>query len=163
MELTEISPKLSFHDQIKPWFDELVTILGIHQISLETNTAPTEREDFYKKLITGKEEDIVSMNRASSSMYFIKSILVDYTTELKSRLKKPPLKLALDYSDEKVLVWAEVEDDDDGTEDALILAEAKVNSKYYTKGFNISSTIVEKSDGLTVPPHYKSIIVDGRS
>ena len=61
-------------------------------------------------------------------------------------------------SDSKILVWAVVDDNDEKTEDALIIAEAKVNGKYYEKGFYLNSTIIEKSDNLSVPPHYQKII-----
>ena len=56
-----------------------------------------------------------------------------------------------------VLVWAEINDDDEQMEDKLILSEAKINAKYHLYGFDMESTIVETSDKLPVPNHYRSL------
>ena len=58
-------------------------------------------------------------------------------------------------SNSKLLVWSEIEDNDEDMEDALLIAEAKVNGKYQKDGFYINSTIVEKSDNLSIPNHYQ--------
>lgn len=103
------------------------------------------------------EEKAMSDIRESSSKFFIQSILKDYLQELKAHRRKP-LKLAMALSDSKILVWAVINDNDEQTEDALLISEAKVNGKYYERGFYLNSTIVEKSDCLKTPPHYQTII-----
>jgi len=95
--------------------------------------------------------------RESTSMNFIKELMVDYMKELQTH-NKLPLKLAVALSDSKIIVWAEVDDNDEETEDALLLTEAKINSKYFQYGFYINSTILEKSDNLSIPPHFQTII-----
>ena len=65
--------------------------------------------------------------------------------EIKDRDIKP-IKLAFDYSDSKVLVWAEI--DNESFEDQLILSQAKINAKFSSEGFCISTTIVEKERWL---------------
>ncbi len=90
-------------------------------------------------------------------MYFISNIIRDYLQELKNHDSKP-IKLAMGLSDSKILVWSVINDNDEQTEDTLLLAEAKVNGKYQSKGFYINSTILERSDSLETPPHYQSII-----
>ncbi|MEJ0105202.1 MAG: hypothetical protein WDO19_22755 [Bacteroidota bacterium] len=90
-------------------------------------------------------------------MYYIANIINDYLKELKS-YNSNPLKLAMGLSDSKILVWSVIKDNDDDTEDALLLAEAKVNGKYHQHGFYLNSTIIEESDKLPTPPHYQSII-----
>lgn len=144
-------------DNVRQWFEDLIENLRIHQVSLETNTATKEREDFYKTLMEGSETDINSLSRTQSSMHFIKRVVIDYFDEL-YKYNKKPLKLALDFSDAKVLVWAEVTDEDEEAEDALLLTEAKVNAKFFSHGFHVSSTIVEKSDNVPVPPHYNKFL-----
>lgn len=69
-----------------------------------------------------------------------------------------PLKLALGLSESKILVWSEIKDDDEETEDALLLIEAKINGKYRPFGFYVNSTIIEESDRISIPPHYQTII-----
>ena len=148
---------LEANEKIRNWFDSLVGNLLADQLSIETNTASEEKNSLYNVLINGEEFEVQNMVRVASSMHFIKHLILDYLNELKNKNKKP-LKLALDFSDAKVLVWAEIKDNDEETEDALILAEAKVNAKYSDYGFHLTSTIVEKCDKLKVPPHYKKLI-----
>jgi len=73
-----------------------------------------------------------------------------------------PQKLAFDFSDAKILVWAQIKTEDVSTEDALILSEAEANSKYSDNGFYISSTIVEECDNLPIPSHYHEVKINGR-
>lgn len=146
----------SINDRVKFWFENMIAHLKVDQVLLETNVASTEQKDFFDKLIFGEEADIHALGRVQSSMYFIKSLIQDYVTELNQREAKP-LKLALDLSEAKIFVWATINDNDDKTEDALILSEAKINAKYSEYGFHISSTVVELSDKIQIPPHYQTI------
>lgn len=137
----------------KDWFDKVVGDLRTDQLCLETGIADQESRTVYKALITGEETSLHSMLRSSSSFYFTKSILIEYLKNLEIK-KDEPFKLSFDYTDAKVLVWAEIEDDDEVMEDRLIIAQAKTNAKFYEYGFSISTTIVEKGDRITKPPHY---------
>jgi len=83
--------------------------------------------------------------RKTSSAFFIKNLVDSYFMELGER-KARPNRVALELSNSKVLVWAEIENDDEFTEDALILSAAKVNYAFSTFGFHISTTIVEVDD-----------------
>ncbi len=157
MELTSnIIGKKDFNEKVKIFFDELVERIRVDQLMMETKTTSKEKHTIYKSLILGEETELAAMSRAASSMHFIKNLLLDYITEL-HHYKRRPVKLALDLSDAKVLVWAEIEDGDEKTEDALILSEAKANAKYATYGFHITSTIVEKSDKMEIPSHYQNL------
>ena len=70
-------------------------------------------------------------------------------------LKDLPEKLAFDYNDNEVLIWAEVKDDDEAFQRLLIRAEARVSSKYYKFGYSLESMIMEASDNYPIPPHYQ--------
>jgi len=144
--------------RMRAWFDDLIGKLRADEVLLENNMATEGQKQFYNTLISGSENEIHASARNSSSLYFIKNLVFDYFNDLKA-YNSHPLKLALDLSDAKILVWAEVDDDDEATEDALILAEAKANAKYSDYGFHISSTIIEKSDRLPVPPHYHQLLL----
>lgn len=140
---------------MRDWFESFISSLTVDQMMMATDTAPKETTDFYKMLVYNKPE-IHSLARNTSSMYFLENILTDYLKELKSFGSKP-ISLAFDFSDAKILVWAQIKNDDEKTEDALILSEAKANAKYSENGFYISSTIVEEADNVQIPGHYKQV------
>ena len=98
------------------------------------------------------------VSKKTSSAFFIKNLIDSYFIELGERRARPN-RVALELSNSKVLVLAEIENDDELTEDALILAAAKVNYAFSTFGFHISSTIVEVGDKLNVPKHYKEVFL----
>ena len=98
------------------------------------------------------------VSKKTSSAFFIKNLIDSYFIELGERRARPN-RVALELSNSKVLVWAEIENDDELTEDALILSAAKVNYAFSTFGFHISSTIVEVGDKLNVPKHYKEVFL----
>lgn len=144
-------------DRLDSWFSNFIDQLKVDHFLLQTKTASKEKESFYKALMEGDDNAFIGRARHLSSELFIKMIIVDYLTELRSKSLKP-LKLALGLTESKILVWSVVNDDDNETEDALLLAEAATNNKYFEHGFYISSTILEKSDDLPVPSHYLTII-----
>jgi hypothetical protein len=153
------STTLQSEKALTAWFEKTISGLDVDQMMIETNTASTETKKFYNMMTNGNADEINHMARNSSTIYFIGNLLEKYMNELVS-FKSLPLDLAFDLSDAKILVWAKIKDDDDATEDALLLAEARANASFSEHGFFISSTIVEQSDNLSVPPHYKQITIN---
>lgn len=152
------TPKDSLNPEaINSWFTELIDDIKTDHFLFSQDVTTPEKRKFYTDLISGNTEATLSTIRTASSMYFISNIIKDYLQELKTAQKRP-LKLAMGLSDSKLLVWAVVKDNDEKTEDTLLIAEAKVNGKYQEKGFYLSSTIVEESDNIPTPPHYQPII-----
>lgn len=139
------------------WFGEIIHQIKTHQLQLETNTASKEIEDFYESLFKGDEIKVLNKTREQSTQYFVKKIVELYIQELRSRKLKIN-KLALSTSDERVLVWVEIPDDDFESEKQLILAQSVANSAFHEYGFHIESMIVEETDELDVPAQYFSII-----
>lgn len=133
------------------WFDELIATLRAHQIQLETQTADRELKKFYETVFGGSMDELAHLGKVGAQKHFIPRIIVDYLNLLS---KNQPLKLAFDFSDSEVLVWAEIKDSDEEMERALLKAEAHINSKYHTYGFDMETTIVESSDSLAIPNHY---------
>lgn len=142
---------------INLWFEHIVDHIRADHFMYTTGAVTPEKKEFYDDVILGTGEKAMADIRESSSKFFIRSILTDYLQELKIHRRKP-LQLAMALSDSKILVWAVINDNDEETEDALLISEAKVNGKYYEKGFYLNSTIIEKSDRLATPPHYLNII-----
>jgi HEPN domain-containing protein len=139
------------------WFSDFISHLNADRFMLATNTASADTKKFYEAFINEDEVTMSKLVRQQTSISFIKRLIYDYLKELKQR--KTPLRLAFSLSDSKILVWAEIENDDDVAEDALLLTEAKINAAYSEYGFYVDSTILEKRDAMTtLPPHFKSII-----
>lgn len=138
------------------WFDQLVNDIRVDE-QLYANDLLTEpKKKMYNDLMTGNVEEMVKSLNENASKYYISNLLNDYITEIKQS-KNNFKQIGLELSNKKILVWAELIDDDIATEKKLILAQAKVNAKYSEFGFSISSTIIEESDGLIIPSHYKLI------
>lgn len=138
------------------WFETFIGYLKADHFILTSGVASEDKRNMYKALIFNDEIELAKNTRKMSTKLFIKSLVKDYLTEL-SVQKNLPLKLAFGLSDSKILVWSEIEDNNEQMEDALLIAEAKVNGKYHNQGFYINSTIIEKSDNLSIPPHYQKI------
>lgn len=145
------------NDQMRAWFDRFMHHLKVDHLALETNTASSEKQDFYQRMATADATDLALTSRIQSSRHFLGQLILSYISELKQRHVEP-LQLAMDFSDASVLVWAEIDDDNELMEDQLRLAQAKINAQYSQYGFYLSSTIVEHSDCLAIPSHYQSIL-----
>ncbi len=146
------------NEHLDAWFGALIQELQTDHFLLKENIASEDTKNFYNAAMSGNEMSMAAQVRETSSRFFITKILLDYLKEIRA-FNRIPLKLALGLSDSKILVWSEINDDDEATEDALLLAEARVNNKYQTNGFYINSTIIEKSDNLHIPPHYQNITI----
>lgn len=141
------------------WFNQLVHDIRVDELTLKTKTINPIKEGLYSDLIAGNTDKVIHEFKDLLSKHVISQITLSYMKELVELLKDSiPLKLAFRLTNSKILVWAEIKDDDDTCEDALIIAEAKINALYGDKGFHISSTIVEASDKLLLPPHYTNVI-----
>ncbi len=139
------------------WFGNFIDSIKTDHFLITEDIAPVEKKRLYNDLIFGNQRSLVSKMRETSTMYFITEIITEYVKEIKNQ-HKHPLKLALALSDSKILVWSVINDNDEETEDALLIAEAKINGKYHQNGFYLNSTILEKSDNAEVPAHYQIII-----
>lgn len=133
------------------WFEKMIDHIRTDYLLYSSGVATPETKKFYDQLISGNTAAVFRNSRETSSRFFITSILREYVSELGSTNNKP-LKLAMALTDSKLLVWAEIKDDDEAMENALLLTEAKINARYFDKGFYLSSTIVEESDNLSTPP-----------
>lgn len=140
------------------WFDAMVANLRYDQLLLETDVLEGDKKKVYDALISGDDNFMHNYARQASSAFFITNMVETYLKEL-IQSKRKPNKIALELSNSKILVWAEIVENDELMEDALILAEAKINASFSKYGFHISSTIVDESDLLSVPEHYKNVAI----
>lgn len=156
--LTKKSSNVDNQHETNQWFDDFISNLRIEQDLLNADVLEKNKREIYEAMISGNDDFMHNYARKSSSAFFIKNLIDSYLIELAER-KVVPKKIALELSDAKVLVWAEIKNDDEASEDNLILAAAKVNSQFSKYGFHISSTIVEENDKLNVPKHYREVLI----
>lgn len=134
------------------WFEEFIKNIQKDQINLKTGLASKEKEDFYSLLIGGNTTEIIKQTRDFNNRFFISKAVIEYI-QLLLENKVATNKLAFDYSNSRVMVWAEISDEK--TEDNLILTQAEINAKYQEYGIYLSTTIVDIEDNLSIPSHYK--------
>lgn len=142
-------------DATEQWFDELVSTLRTHQLMIETQTADGDTKKVYDILMGGNTLEVAHLSRTLSQRQIIGGILWDYLKVIKDN---KPSKLAFDYNDSEVLVWAEIDENNEQLEKQLYLAEAQINAKYHQYGFDMTSMIVENTDNITTPNHYKPFV-----
>jgi len=150
-------------DKHEEWFSFFINRINesIHKdkTNLEQGTASKETIAFYKSLQDGNHIKGMSYARRSISQNLIMEMVLAYVNHINEKqiaLKK----LALDISDNKVLAWAEIAENDEKSEMALIRIESMVNGKFaIDTGIHLDSIIVEDCDNLPVPAHYKIIQV----
>ncbi len=142
---------------LKKCFDDLVATIRKDELLIETGIASKETRRIYELLFSADQDELNKNIRTGNSFYFIKKLVYDYIEEVKKRGRNPE-KLALQLSESRILVWAVINDNDEETEDALLLAEAKVNADYDEIGFHLSSTILEKSDNYPIPEQFSSVL-----
>jgi hypothetical protein len=136
------------------WFDNLVATLRSHEVQLDTETADENLKKFYANFMSTNMDEIAAQNRALSQQYFVTQIAVMFWNLVKDW---DLTRLAFDYSDSELLVWAEISDDQESLWRKLILAEAEVNAEYHKRGYDVNLMIVEESDQLNIPEHYQKL------
>ena len=148
-----LNKELTSNSARDQWFEQLVATLGADKFMLDSDVASEDLKDFYGTLIEGNADKLALQSKQISQQHFISKILREYINLIRKNHLSPQ-KLAFDLNDTEVLVWAEVDDNNEELEKQLILVEAQVNAKYHEFGFDMTSMIVEKSDHLPVPNHY---------
>lgn len=145
-------------DKLDQWFDSFIESLEADKFLLKEDLASHDTKHLYGILMDENIGEMMKISRATSTMYFIENMIKDYLLELKNKQVNVK-KLALDMGTSRLLAWIELSNDDDASEDSLIMAEAKLNAKYYDDGFHISTTIVEERDSIPVPSHYHELSI----
>ncbi|MFA6056761.1 MAG: hypothetical protein WC756_01080 [Taibaiella sp.] len=153
-------PETLGKSEMAAWFDNLLddvtSAIRTDQLMMETDTASKSTISFYDALFSKNDAELMKQFNTLYSKVVIRELLFGYIDELKS-IKKLPKRLAMDLSEGKILVWAEINEDDEEVENALLLTEAKLNAKFAGKGLHLSSFIVEESDHFPIPNHYQEV------
>lgn len=160
---TKVSNSVEIENKHEQWFstfiDQVNESIKEDKRNLETGNASSETIELYRSLQNEDTVSFMSITRSTSSLALVREIVLDFLRNLK-KSNVSPLKLALDMSQNKVLAWLEIPDNDEITELKLIDIEAKVNAKFEEKcGISFDSIIVEKCDNLDIPSHYQIVSI----
>lgn len=144
--------KLLTHDD---WFDGIVARIKDLQLMFANNTIPKDARKMINTFLVGDGNDIAYQGKVMSQQHFVQSIISEYVQLIQDY---KPLQMAFSFTDNEVLVWAEIKEDDWDTEKSLIMAAAKINVKYHAYGYDMTTVFVEEQDSLPIPNHYKPFI-----
>lgn len=140
----------------KAWFDEFVHSIRTDELTLEAGVASSDKVRAYDLLMKNDIDGIMADSYNATAKYHIKKLVLEFLDQLEKRAHFPK-KLAMVLSNAKVLVWAQIKEDDEATERALYGAEGFSNAKLADLGFHISITVVEDCDDLPIPNHYQEL------
>lgn len=144
--------------RVREFFDSFVDKIRISELLFSNGMASKEEGDLFGAMIAGDMEKVQEMSRQSSSLFCAQLALSEFLRKFMEFKTNPPEKLALEMTGSKLLVWAEVAEDDDSACRALLLADAAANARVESLGYSTSITVVESSDGLEAPRHYKLVL-----
>lgn len=140
-------------EHISGWFENLINHIQVDKLQMELGIADAQKSALYESFIKGDQDEILKSMRNQANEYFIERIVKGFIAEVANR-KALPLKLAFSLSPSTILAWAEIKENDETTEDQILLAESKVNAIARNYSFNLDTMIVEDADKLPLPPHY---------
>lgn len=134
------------------WFEHVIEELRRDQQALNLGIASEEKERMYDQIINNSDE---LMNDAKNKFteQLLRKAIIAYAKEI-SIIENKPIKLALDHSDTKLLVFAIINDEDEKAENGLLCAAAEINHKFRDYGIHVSTTIIEESDNYPIPQQY---------
>ena len=133
------------------WFDTLIQEMRTHQKDLALGTADGETRHFYDVYMSGNLDKMAAFNMETARQHFATRLLTDYLSQV---YHLPFRTLAFSFYDFSLLVWVEINDDDEVTENTLVRIGSKILAKYDDYGFKIEEMIVETSEKLPVPSNY---------
>lgn len=143
-------------ENINEWFERNMVHWNLEKIRHQTKTLTPEREAMYNELAQGEVKTLMAATQKTINDYYRKKITLDFFEQI-SETGVNLKRLGLGFSLSSVLVWAEIEENDEQSEDELILIKARINAAFQSFGYKISCTIVEDCDQLPIPPGYKEV------
>lgn len=165
IENKELSSEINRNDdrgfspeQLEQFFGWLKREIDVHYLQMKNNIARPEVVEFYTPFLTNDTKQIAinSKREADKTLAFMSAI--EFMKELFEQETAIEIKkLAISFAGSKVLIWVEVNDEDYDTLQTVLWVAATVNARL-DNGFTIRPTIVEKSDNLSIPPHYHPIV-----
>lgn len=143
--------------QVSQWFEDLIDQIKVDKMLIESDVASKSTKDLYDLMMSDDTDKMIYGMRKTTEIHFVKEMVTNYLNFLLSSEHLPSTLAFKVSNNNKIYIWGVIPNDNENVEDAMILAEASVNGKFYQYGFNLTSTIVEESDNLPQPPQYNNI------
>lgn len=140
-------------EDISKFFNTLRANIDAQERAIITGTASKEEVAFVENSVKGNDDAMMQSIRSALNIRFIEAMMEQYLDYL-GNMEKLPLRLAFAFGPTTVLVWAEVEDDDEKMILDLLLAEANLVPKFSQQGAYMKTMAVEKSEERKVPKGY---------
>lgn len=153
--LTE--PTFDTVSETNGWFEKTINELETDKLLYNANAMSAEKAKFYENLAKGPGKQLFDSIVNLAHEFYVKELLVEFVKHLIERKGSLPQLVAFDYKDREIMAWVQVKDDDEDLMDHIFIGEAIINNNYTPSGYGISATIVEQSDEIKKPKHYKSI------
>lgn len=149
-----VSPVSSTEQPFEELISNFVSYMASEQLQLETNVASDEKRHMWESYFRG---NMLPMMRESSKHWkplINVQITVDFLKGIQSDSNISNPELYFRSSQNKVYIWAVVENNDEKSIDGIIGAVLDVNYHFKDLGVSLSPTIVERSQGIPVPDNY---------
>jgi hypothetical protein len=137
----------------EPWFENMISGMDISQLRFQPVIEDENTKALYNHIVAGDDGTIFQNIRRDATQVLIKNVVLKFLHELTDRNALPDT-LAFSLASTTILVWAEIEDDNETHEDRILHAEANTNAYARHFDLHIETLVVEKSDLLRVPDHY---------
>lgn len=137
----------------EPWFENLIFGMRTHELPFRPLMDEENTRALYQHIIAVDDGTIFTNIRREATQVLVKNIILKFLHEVTERNALPDT-LAFSLTPTTILVWAEIDDDNEALEDNILMAEAKTNAYASQFDLSIETLVVEKSDLLSIPDHY---------
>jgi hypothetical protein len=109
----------------------------------------------YDEIIEADDDfkQIFIMQNKYATKHFIVEMLNNYV-ESGIVEHESIVKLAFGLDESKLMVWAEIQDDNEEIEYMLFDLAGNINAEYFETGFQIQTIVTEEYEGLVIPKSY---------
>ena len=137
------------------FIDQVAAYVKGEELEITAGVAPTQKKEIWEQIFKGNYLPMLKVNQNNNNEILGVQIALSFIQNLKAIHKSKPHKLALSQKNNKVYIWAEIADGDDETMEAILASVIDANFEHRDSGISLSPMIVEQSDNLSVPAHFK--------
>lgn len=153
-------PKTTTQDEFESmnrWFSGTIATLRMHQKQLNHGNAPAGMKEAYDEIIEAGDDyaQMFALHEKIAKKRFFLEMLTEYIESGISE-NEAIIKLAFSFENKNLLVWAEIEDDNEKVEFELFSLAGKINAEFFEYGFQVQTTVVEQYEKIELPKNFRS-------
>jgi len=137
------------------FIDQVAAYIKGEELEITAGVAPTQKKEIWEQIFKGNYLPMLKVNQNNNNEILGVQMALSFIQNLNETRKTMPKKLALSQKHNKVYIWAEIADGDDEMMESILAAVIDANFEHRDSGMSLSPMIVEQSDNLTVPSHFK--------